>query len=291
MKKIILFFVLAVSISSIALANHYADFYVLPVASHVRGANATLWMSDIAIQNVQSFPLAVSLVLIESGEASVDNVIALNLPGAGTTIPAGGSVLLRDVLANQGKAELAGAILVGAEAPFAITSRSYVTAPGGGTFGQTVPPARDFLENTLGDTDPATATAYLPGLVNNARFRTNIGFVAGTSNLATSALQIQVTLKDAAGATLGSQTFTIDPGAFRHLQFSSRAIADQTFDVGSAELRILSGDGAVVPYASVVDNTTADAIFVSGQFPANAPFNKLALPTVFRQLFRQFAID
>lgn len=266
-------------------AAQYADFYVVPVASHTSGAFGTFWMTDLAIQNFQSRPITVNLVLIESGEGNFQNVSAVGVPAV---IPAGGSLALRDVLASQGKPEIAGAILVGADAPFAMTSRTYVTAAGGGTIGQTVPPARDFIENSLGDTTNATAVAYLPGLVNNTQFRTNLGFVAGTSNTSVGSMVIEVTMRDAAGAVLGTRTFEIPAGSFRHLQFSSRAVADRTFDVGSAEVKILAGDGALVTYASIVDNVSADSVLVLGEFPPNAAFASLGSRSVFRQLFDVF---
>lgn len=282
MRRLLIAF-LTIFLAPAAFADHYSEFYVIPVASHLPGALGTVWRSDIAIQNFQSTPLTVSLVLIESGEGNSNNVSALS--STGTTIPAGGTVILGDVLGNEGNPELAGAIMVGADAPFAVTSRLYNLPPSGGTFGQTVPGVSDFVENAIGDTDNAMATAFLPGLINNSRFRTNIGFVAGTSNSATAPMRIQVSLKNAAGVLLGTQSFNIAPGGFRHLQFSSTVVASGTWDSAGAEIRIVSGDGAVVPYASVVDNTTGDAVFLVGQFPANTPFAKLTRPSVFRELF------
>jgi hypothetical protein len=249
----------------------YTDFYVIPVASHVTGAFGTFWMSDVAVQNFQNRTITVNLALVEA-DGSVSAV------GAPVTVAAGGSAILRDVLAGQGKSEVSGAILIGADAPFAVSSRTYVTAAGGGTIGQGIPAAARFVENTLDGT--ANGSAFLPGLVNNTQFRSNIGFVAGTSNSAVAPLVIEVTLRDGGGSILGTRTFEIPAGAFRHLQFSSRAVADQTFDAGSAEVRIAAGDGAAVAYASIVDNVSADSVFVMGEFPQSGS------GSAFRALFR-----
>jgi hypothetical protein len=158
-------------------------------------------------------------------------------------------------------------------------------SPSGDTIGQTVLAQRDFLTESLGDT-AAMATAYLPGLIANSRFRTNLGFVAGAGTGAP--LVIDYVITGADGSSLGSERFAIPAGSFMHLQFSSRRIAAGNFDEGAARVIIVSGDGAVVPYASVIDNTTADAVFVSGNFPANSPFAKVA-PSVFEELFNRFS--
>lgn len=254
-------------VCSAAYANHYSDFYVIPVAAHTNGVNGTRWMTDIAIQNFQSTPLAVELALIESGEGSTDNVFPI---GDSVTVPANGSVMLSDVLnGHRGLAGVAGAILIGSDRPFAVTSRTFSMTPDGNTIGQTVPPVRDFIDNTFGSTDLANAVAYVPGIVDNAKFRSNLGAVLGNGSLS-SDLVVTVTLRGANGAVAGTRTITVAPGNFTHLQFNARSVLGSApMDIGSAEFRITSGSGAVVPYASVIDNATADAVFISGVFPSN----------------------
>ncbi|MEY2424633.1 MAG: hypothetical protein QOI61_205, partial [Actinomycetota bacterium] len=118
-----------------AFANHYADFYVIPVASHVAGANGTMWMSDIAIYNFGTAPLTAELILIASGDGTnSNNIVPVNTGrvNGSVTVPSGGSVLLSDVLGGQdGQNMTSGAILIGANRPFAVTSRSYSMAPSG----------------------------------------------------------------------------------------------------------------------------------------------------------------
>lgn len=283
-----------------AHANHYSDFYVLPAAAHTTGVNGTRWMSDVAIQNFQSTPLTVQLAVIESGEGTNDNVfpIATGAAGAEVTVPANGSVLLRDVLnRHRGLSSVTGAILIGADRPFAVTSRTFSMTPDGNTIGQTVPPARDFVDNTVGDTDLMTAVAYIPGIIDNASFRTNLGAVIGNGS-SMSDLVVNVTVRAADGTTAGTRTITVAPGNFTHLQFNVRSmIGARAVDIGSAEFRITAGNGAVVPYASVIDNRTADAVFVAGVFPNNTaatgPLTTTAAPlngSLFRALLNRTAI-
>ena len=280
-----------------ASAAHYADFYVIPAASHTAGANGTMWMSDVAIQNFQSTALEVQLVLIESGQGNADNVhpVTTTALDGSTTVPANGSVLLSDVLNGyRGRTSTIGAILIGADRPFAVTSRSYSMSPAGDTVGQTVLPVAGFIDNSIGTTDPATAVAYIPGLIQTARFRTNLGMVIGGSSASTDGAVVSVTLRNAAGSTIGTRSYAVPAGQYQHLQFSMRDITGQTVDIGSAEFRITGGSGAVVPYASVIDNVTADAVYVSGQFPPNASpamggMEWLKAPSLFRDLFDQVA--
>ncbi|HEX9983191.1 MAG TPA: hypothetical protein VGF69_08000 [Thermoanaerobaculia bacterium] len=271
-----------------ASADHYADLYVIPAGGHTPGANGTMWMSDIAIQNFQATALDVQIVFIEGGFENADNVypVTTETVNGSVSVPPNGSVLLKDVVnGHRGMTSTTGAFIVGADRPFAVTSRSYSMAPTGDTVGQTVTPARDFIENTTGTTTLSTAVAYVPGLIQSARFRSNLGFVAGNSSAAP--MTMSVTVRDGSGAVAGTRNFTIESGTFVQTQFPVRDFVTRTFDVGSAEFRITSGSGAVVPYASVIDNSTADAVFVSGVFPDNvSPSGKSGFPeSIFRSLF------
>lgn len=270
---------------TLAMAAHYSDFYVIPVAAKTPGFNGTNWMSDIAIQNFMAAPLSVELVFIESGDQIQDNIYPL---GDVVTIPAGGSVLMTDVLKDyRGRTSAIGSILIGSTdgRAFAVTSRAYSVSPSGDTVGQTVVPVRDFLENADGTTTNSGATAYIPGLIHNARFRTNLGFVAGTIS---TGINVEFLLKGESGNTLGRREFFVGPGEFKHLQFSVNQITTTQFAIAGAEVRILTGSGAVIPYASVIDNTTADAVFVLGTFPPNTPLAKTSGTSAFREIFDRY---
>jgi hypothetical protein len=294
--RISFFAMLAIFASMAAHANHYADFYVIPAASHTPGLNNTNWMSDLAIQNFQSTPLTVQIVVIESG-FDMDNVFPLTTEdGSGSvTVPPNGNVMLKDLLnGHRGMPATNGALLVGADRPFAITSRTYSMSPTGDTVGQTVPGAANFLDNTLSPINPATAVAYVPGLVQNANFRTNLGFVAANGSGSGGPMALVVTIRNAEGATVGTRSFSIPAGSVMHMQFSSRSMTNSNYDAGGAEFRITSGTGSVVPFASVIDNRTADAVFVLGTFPQNAPpmmFGKDAMPSLFRSIFDRMSLN
>jgi hypothetical protein len=264
--------VVALAIVPALYANHYADLYVLPVASHTPGVNGTNWRTDVAIQNFQTTPITVQLLVIESGAGgseNIGNLVSDAVPTGSVTVVAGGSVILKDILTGYlGKTDqISGAIVASADKPFAITGRVY-TGGGGtaGTFGQTVSPVRDFLESSQGQTNLTTATAYIPGLISSSSYRTNLGYVAGAGP---SGLTMTVTLRGADGTALGSFSFTVAPNTFQHLQFGSNLLTASSFDAAGAEFVITAGSGAVAPYASVVDNLSGDAVYINGVFPAN----------------------
>src|SRR5688500_18034504 len=175
-----------------ALSAQTADFYVLPVSGHIRGQNDTFWMSDVVIHNFGTTSLEVELVLIRSGVLTAGNLIPIPDAASGATavtVLPGASRLLSDVLGGlAGTASIFGAILIAGNQPFAVTSRAYSMTPSGNTTGQTVAAASNFLDNTVGVTDHERAVAYVPGIASNARYRTNLGFVAGNASSATEPL-------------------------------------------------------------------------------------------------------
>jgi hypothetical protein len=292
-----LLFVALLATPQIVRAEHYSDTYVISTAAHTTGAFSTFFLTDVAIQNFQSSPLVVQFAFIETGGGDPENISPLINPAAGLTdgsitVPPGGNVVIRDILNGfEGRTDgILGALLLFSDLPFAVTSRSYNSRPDGGTVGIGIPPARDFFTESVGLTDLSMATAYLPGLSVNSQYRSNIGFVA--SSLGTTPLLVEVTINNETGPIAnGTRTFGIPPGSIIHLQFSTRDVVNSTFDAGSATLRIVGGSGAVIPYAAVTDNISADAVYISGVFPRNAASagttGKSSLRSVFgRALFR-----
>lgn len=284
MRKISTAFLLCFLVAAgAAHADHYADTYVIPIAGHTPGANGTTWMSDLAIRNISTQPLTVEMVFIETGDQTFDNVQPLmgdNTDGS-VTLNANETLLLEDVLEGyRGRTSTIGAIILGGNRPFAVTSRAYNNQS---PVGETVPPTRDFLENSLEQADNA-GFAYIPGVAQNADWRTNFGFVAGAGGSASVNMHVEVTVRSAAGGVLGTRTFVITPGSFAHQQVNLRSIASGNFDVGSIDVRVASGEGSVVPYASLIDNRTGEAAYIMGTLPDTTPSALRFTPSVFRTL-------
>lgn len=270
-----------------AQAGHYSDTYVIPIVGHVQGANGTMWMSDVAIRNISNQPLNVELILVESGFNTFDNIFPLitdDLDGS-VTVSANSTVLLRDLLEGYEEPAITGALILGGDRPFAVTSRAYSTQS---PLGQTVEPQRDFLDTSLGTLDN-TAFAYIPGVMQNAMTRTNVGFVAGSGG-SSQEMVVEILARNAAGQTVGTRRITISAGTFAHMQIPLASFVSTTFDVGSVDFRVVEGEGVVVPYASMVDNASGEAAFVTGVFPEStmpAAFGAKANAGLIRQLIER----
>jgi hypothetical protein len=297
MRKLTILTLLLACLAPAALQAQsvYSDTYVIPVVAHTPGAFGTTWMSDVVITNFHTTPLTVQLIVIESGENNSDNIFPLISTNAGTnlngsvTVAPNNTLVLRDVLAGyNGRTSSSGALILGGDQTFAVTSRTYsISATGVSNGGQTVTPARDFFENATGRSDN-NAVAYITGIANNASTRTNIGFVAGTGSGAGATLAVEVTIRSSTGASLGTKLVSIPAGNFTQTQFSVSSITNTPFDAGSAEFRILGGLGSVLPYASVIDNNSSNAMYIMGQFPASTALGKGAIDSnIFRSLFHR----
>lgn len=234
-----------------AAAAQYSDLYIIPVAGHTRGAFGTSWRSDVVLHNMQSVPISVELALIESGRVASAAPLSI-ADGAQTSVllMPGETRTLDDVAGNLGR-DVTGALVIGADMPFAVTSRTWAEFPTGRTLGQSVVPVP-----IAGAADAVHDAAVLPALATNAQQRSNIGVFVAASR---APLVVEVKLLSAAGATLDSRLVVVNEAGFVHRQLSLPAATS-----GTAVVRIVEGDGIVVPYASVIHNTSAEAMFVSG---------------------------
>jgi hypothetical protein len=258
-----LIFLLSLLLPLAASGAELRTFYVIPVAAHTSGANGTAWRSDVTIQNPGTTTLTIDISAVKSGEGLTDNIVPVS---SGIAVPAGGVVALSDVLNGTAAGEVipSAALLIGSDKPFAVTSRTY-NSTANGTYGQTVSPASDIAT--------AGSTIYIPGIIANARFRTNIGLLM----VANTPMTVGVALTDEGGETRGQRIMNVAAGSATHVQFGTAAVASRTFDSAGAVVRIVHGDGSVIAYASVVDNITGDASFITGGVDIARPVEPLSL--------------
>ncbi|HYC60925.1 MAG TPA: hypothetical protein VEK79_15285 [Thermoanaerobaculia bacterium] len=243
--------IVAVSIlfASTAFAAEYSDLYVIPIAGHAHGAHGTEWRSDVVLHNFQLVPITVEMAFIEGTRTSDIGSPFQLFPGETRTIT--------DVLGDHGR-DVIGAIVIGGDKPFVVTSRTY----NGNTLGQTVRPIA-----IAGAADAVNEVAVLAGLSRDANQRANVGLVAIASHVPFIA---EIELVSAEGAHLGSQLIMLEGEGFAHRQFRVTGGA-------SAVVRVLQGDGIIVPYASVIDNRSGEALFVSTEPAASAGANALLM--------------
>jgi hypothetical protein len=245
----------ALLLTSAASAAGYSDLYIIPVAGHALGAFGTSWRSDLVLHNIQSVPITVEIALVESGRAPSTVPLAVSA-GAETTVHLmpGETRALSDVAGGLGR-NITGALIVGADLPFAMTSRTWAALPAGRTLGQTVAPVA-----MTGTADAVNAIAVLPSLTTDTRQRSNVGLFVAASH---APLVVEIATFSATGALLASQLVVVDEPGFLHRQLPIAPAAAATSV--TAVVRILEGDGIVVAYASTIDNASAEAVFVSGE--------------------------
>ena len=236
---------LAVLASSLVIAaanaDDISDTYVVPVAGHVESATAT-WLTDLTIHN----PGAAAVVVDLAGVAS--DGTALDLETSSIVIPPHGTSSLAGLVRTHG----VGALIAAGSGPFALAAT--VRSEHDGMHSRTaIAPAPTFITRDGGP-------AFLPGLISDSAMRSNIGFFAAAG---ATPLRIEVVLLDGNGVTLGTRTFEVGAGSMTQIQASSRLFTSAPFAVATARVRVVDGDGAVAPYAALVDAASGSATFIA----------------------------
>ena len=175
-----------------------------------------------------------------------------NAPSRQYTVLGGRTMVLADILSAFGLASGSGALEVTWSAGSApvVTSRTYTTVAGGGTYGQSIDPVASFR----GD-------AFVPGLRSDFAFRTNVGFV----NDADVTTGVTVSLLASKGQTLASAFVQLPP---KSQSQSSVAALFPGIDAGSLgffTLQAHDDSGQMFVYGSIVDNASGDPVFFAGQ--------------------------
>jgi hypothetical protein len=219
--------------------------WLLPSSARVSGQGNAFWSSKLALFNQSKSEAAVVMKFlgnnIDGREGIEKNVV----------LPAGESLVYDDVLGELfGIASGWGAIAAGSSNPSLYMTAQTSTPGNGGTFGQSV---------------PATATQDLitcatPGSIvairEDANFRTNL-ILANATELS---LDVEATLFDNGGHSLGARQYTLHPCGMTQL---NRVVAqefgiDTGLDGARLSLKVLTAGGAISTYASTIDNVTND---------------------------------
>lgn len=210
---------------------------VVPVVGRAPGANGTFWRSDVAFMNPSTERLNLNI------RYAGDNK-TLSLPARQT-------VILDDILSEFGLTSSQGSLQVSwtnAMGPV-VTSRTYTTTEGGGTFGQSIDPATSFGN-----------AVYVPGLRNDGSYRSNVGFVNGGGDTET----FFVKILSPSGTELASTTVTVLPGG--QAQASIGALFPNLGSTGGFTLAAIGdGDAKLFAYGSMVDNRSGDPVFFAGR--------------------------
>jgi hypothetical protein len=259
------------------------DALVIPAVANARGIN-TQFQSDVRVSNTSARVMEYLMTFIPSGDTGIAE-------GRQTTfsIEPGQTIALDDILRTwfgTGDDDAVGMLeirpltevarstssaAVGALANIVTfaSSRTLSVTPNG-TFGQFIPsiPFANFIGRG--------SVLSLQQLAQSPKYRTNLGFVEGSGQPVSLLLRVY----GASRNPIQQVPVTLNGG--QHVQMNAflaengiTALAD-----GRVEVEVVSGDGKVTAYASVLDNDTNDPLFVS-PVPINSSGNtKWVVPGV-----------
>ena len=224
-----------------------------PAAASTAGANGTFWTTSGWFSNLTDTPVDLAGAVLLPGQS---NATAIEKPIEIGTIAAGGFLRVDDIFAELGASGLTGGLFIRAtseeQIPFTklISASSYTSTPnpfGGGAFGQ-----------AIGSTTDETAQVQVcPGARNNSSHRTNVGAL----NMAVGGIDLEVTVLDASGREIGSEVWHLGSKETRQQRITT--LISGSLNGGSVVFRRLNTWGPFAGYASVVDNTTGDAVYLA----------------------------
>ncbi|MEE4271440.1 MAG: hypothetical protein V2I67_07200 [Thermoanaerobaculales bacterium] len=234
----------------------------LEATAHVAGGNDTNWRTDVGLHASGHEDAVISIELLRHGR---DNS---NPADAELTLEAGQSSDLEDVLGSEfgftGKAALR---ITPRRGTLAVTSRTYnlleegnaLGLPAGATFGQFIPAVLGATAIGFGDEGRLIQLSHNTGTTDGSR--TNLGLVNSTG--AELSVEIDLHLDD--GELLGTVGRQLLPYEYRQLDRVFESVTNGAVEDGYAVVRPMTAGGAVLAYASIVDNLTGDPVAVLAQ--------------------------
>lgn len=226
---------------------------VVPAVARIDGVGDTVWVSDVTFANPHTMSVDIELTYLPRDR---DNTEA---PTLEFTVGPGQSMTLEDVVQGTFETNGSGALLVQAQRPLAVVSRTFNNTPDG-TFGQFIAGFDDrgaIHEGQIG---------HLLMLEESESFRSNLGLV----NLGPSQVMVEVVFVDPSGSDLGTLSYTLPPLGVVQRNRILRELTDLDVSGFRAEVRVLTPEGRVMAYGSVVDNISGDPTFVDTQLNTHA---------------------
>ena len=240
------------------------DALIIAAVAHADGINSH-FQSDVRVSNTSAKLITYQLTFTPSGESGITHGQQTQF-----SIEPGRTIALDDILKTwfgTGNGSAMGTLEIrpltettGASEAFGMlrnlttfaSSRTFnVTA--NGTFGQYVPavPFASFVgrERILS----------LQQIAQSSKYRTNLGIVEGSGH----PVSLLVRVFGQSGEYLTDFPVSLRGG--QHLQLNAflREQGISTLHDGRVEVEVLSGDGLVTAYASVLDNGTSDPLLVT----------------------------
>ncbi|MGK2857654.1 MAG: DUF4394 domain-containing protein [Thermoanaerobaculia bacterium] len=227
--------------------------YTVPIVGAATGLNGSSFRSDLILTNSSAF----------SATARIDFYQSSSVAGSGITstlnvmLAPGEQKIYRDIVRSQFNSDPGtGSLRVSASRPIAVLANIYndQRPVGRGTFGQIIRASEASERQTSG---------FLPGLSNipastAAGLRTNVGFF----NPGAVDSEITMIAKSSLGATLATATRIIP--ALSHQQVGLSEIFPLLLATDEVYVSY-TATSPIFVYASVVDNTSGDGMYIRAE--------------------------
>ncbi len=245
------------------------DTNLIPIITHSPGDKGTFWKTDCFIMNYSSQNIKVRL---EYYPISTGEKITYDMD-----LKEKEQKKIEDIVMEIFEREDSGYFKVDAsnltfpsnppDVPIATQCRIYNTKEDGSTYGQSI--LDQFFESlwTYGK------EGILIGVINNDRFRTNVGIVCNFYGS-----DIKLTYYGENNEILGEETIFIDKNSVKQFRFPYQT------DRAWIKIEMLADDFCLA-YTSVIDNLSGDAAFFSPFFELNYETEKKK--NLFKKLLKE----
>jgi len=210
----------------------------IPAIAHTEGVGGARWRTDLTLFNPGTGDLITRVQLLGPDGVMAETTVH---------VPDGWVRSFPDVVAGLLESDGAGALRISPTLGLVMaTTRTYATAIEG-SFGQGIPGVAENEAFTDGE------RGFLPGLRQDGRFRTNIGF----ANAGSGPIDIEITAHAVNGDDLGVSSYRIAGSSWMQAnQALPRGTAYATFTSATPEAKYLA-------YASVIDRETDDPTYIA----------------------------
>ena len=266
-----------------------ANSLIIPSVGHLAGINSQ-WRSDVRITNTSLQKINYLLRFTPAGgdpsqvkqtqvsiapndTMALDDIVK-NWYGVGALGDSANGVLEIRPLNTAGKGA-PNAEDVSVSFVTVASSRTFNQSTGG-TLGQYIPaiPFANFI-GKVATGDARTGILSMQQIAQSPSYRTNLGIVEALGKPAS----VLVSVFDTAGKNLLDTPIDLKAGEQQQLN-SFLAVKNISLTDGRVEVKVTNGDGKIMAYASVVDNTTTDPLLVTGVPLAQTPARSFVIPGV-----------
>lgn len=237
-------------VSAVAVRQLGATKYVVPGAAQITSDTAN-WHTDLRIFNAGDDPVKTTVSYYPQDDSGP---VTKEITVGAKEVKSYDAVLSSLFGLDSG----AGAIQIATAGTSSLvaTARTYNRTSAGGTYGQFVPAAT--LAESAGK---ESRSLQLLQLEESAQFRTNLGIAEMSGNPA----KVELTIIPPDGKVAASTQIDLPANGFRQFsQVLKSAGFDSTYNM-RVSARVISGNGRITAYASVIDKTTGDPTYIPAQ--------------------------